>query len=35
MSKSTTTYEAIDGRIAPESITEDTMSGLRSWMAMR
>ena len=27
MSK-TTTYEAIDGRIAPESITEDTMSGL-------
>ena len=29
MSKSTTTYEAIDGRIAPESITEDTMSGLK------
>nr|WP_296265971.1 bifunctional (p)ppGpp synthetase/guanosine-3',5'-bis(diphosphate) 3'-pyrophosphohydrolase [uncultured Merdimonas sp.] len=28
MSKSATTYEAIDGRIAPESITEDTMSGL-------
>ena len=29
MSKSTTTYEAIDGRIAPESITEDTMSRLK------
>lgn len=28
MSKSATTYEAIDGRIAPESITEDTMNGL-------
>ncbi len=28
MSRSATTYEAIDGRIAPESITEDTMSGL-------
>ena len=29
MSNRTTTYEAIDGRIAPESITDDTMSGLQ------